>query len=64
MSVVNKMSIFSGEPAFADKLHVGRPNLGNRKKLMQRLNDILDRRWLSNFGHYVQDFEKKIAQVA
>jgi len=31
---------------------------------MQRLNDILDRRWLSNFGHYVQEFEKKIAEVA
>ena len=31
---------------------------------MQRLNDILDRRWLSNFGHYVQEFEKRTAEVA
>jgi dTDP-4-amino-4,6-dideoxygalactose transaminase len=60
----NKLAILGGAKAFAEPFHVGRPNLGNRAKLMQRLNDILDRRWLSNFGHYVQTFEKQIAEIS
>jgi hypothetical protein len=29
-------------------LHVGRPNIGDRNALLARINDMLDRRWLSN----------------
>lgn len=43
-------------------LHVGRPNIGSRDKLIERINDILDRRWLANNGPLVQDFEKRIAE--
>ena len=43
-------------------LHVGRPNLGDRKVLLARINDMLDRRWFSNNGPLVQEFEKKIAE--
>ena len=42
-------------------LHVGRPNIGNRERFLQRVNEVLDRRWLSNNGPVVQEFEKKIA---
>lgn len=42
--------------------HVGRPNIGDRARLHARINDILDRRWLSNFGPYVQEFEERIEQ--
>ena len=42
-------------------LHVGRPNIGNRERFLERVNEILDRRWLSNNGPVVQEFEKKIA---
>lgn len=51
----------SFEPAFASPLHVGRPNIANRAKFMQRVDDILDRRWLSNNGPVVQEFEAAIA---
>ena len=44
-------------------LHVGRPNIGNRERFLQRVNEILDRRWLSNNGPVVQEFEKKIAET-
>ena len=57
------LAIFGGEPLFKDKLHVGRPNIGNRDRLMSRINDILDRRWLSNNGIYVQEFEQRIAEL-
>ncbi len=42
-------------------LHVGRPNLGNRERFLERVNTILDNRWLSNNGPFVQEFEKRVA---
>src|SRR5579872_5774228 len=59
---IHDLAIFGKPPAFAEKLHVGRPNLGNRERLMQRISDMLDRNWLTNDGPYVQDFEKRLAQ--
>jgi dTDP-4-amino-4,6-dideoxygalactose transaminase len=44
------------------QLHVGRPNIGNRERFLERVNEILDRRWLSNNGPVVQEFEKKAAE--
>ena len=50
-----------GPRLFAEKLHVGCPNLGDRDRLMARFQDLLDRRWLTNDGPYVQEFEKQLA---
>ena len=58
------LAIFGGPPAFATKVHVGRPNIGNRDRLLARFNDMLDRAWLTNNGPYVQEFEAKIAEFA
>ena len=44
-------------------LHVGRPNIGSRESFLARVNDILDRRWLSNNGPVVQEFEKRVAEI-
>jgi dTDP-4-amino-4,6-dideoxygalactose transaminase len=55
------LAIFGGRPAFREKLHVGRPNIGDRARLTERFNDILDRRWLTNAGPYVQEFERRLA---
>ena len=49
-------------PFFELPLHVGRPNIGDRAKLMARLNAMLDRRWLSNDGPLVQEFEARVAE--
>lgn len=57
------LAIFGGTPAFSEKLHVGRPNIGNRDRLLKRINDLLDRKWLTNDGPYVQEFEQRIANV-
>jgi dTDP-4-amino-4,6-dideoxygalactose transaminase len=57
------LAILGGTPAFKEKLHVGRPNVGNRQRLLERINDILDRRWLTNDGPCVQEFEQKIADL-
>lgn len=48
-------------PAFDETLHVGRPNQGDRRRLLERINDMLDRNWLTNNGPFVQEFERRIA---
>ncbi len=57
------LAIFGGDPAFSEKLHVGRPNIGNRDRLLQRIDDILSRRWLSNNGCCVQELERRISEL-
>jgi dTDP-4-amino-4,6-dideoxygalactose transaminase len=58
----SELAFFGGEPKFKEKLFVGRPNIGNRDRLLTRINDMLDRRWLSNNGVFVQEFERQIAE--
>ena len=59
---LTNLAIFGAPPAFADPLHVGRPNVGSRESLILRINDILDRNWLTNNGPYIQEFERKVAE--
>jgi len=58
---LNDLAALGGDPAFAEPLHVGRPNIGDRERLFERIGDILDRRWLTNDGPYVRDFERRVA---
>ncbi len=55
------LAINGAQPAFAEPLHVGRPNIGSRETFMRYVEEIFDRRWLSNNGPLVQEFEKRIA---
>ena len=57
------LAILGGTPAFASPLHVGRPNVGDRAVLLERINDILDRRWFTNNGFYVQELERRLAEL-
>src|SRR5579872_5991484 len=58
---VEDLALLGGEPGFSSQLHVGRPNIGNRERLMERINELLDRRWLTNNGPFVQELERRIA---
>lgn len=60
-SRLSRLAICGGIPAFSEPLHVGRPNIGDRNHLLERINDALDRRWLTNNGPLVQELEQKIA---
>jgi dTDP-4-amino-4,6-dideoxygalactose transaminase len=59
----NDLAIFGDPPSFSDQLHVGRPNIGNRECFLALVHDMLDRRWLSNDGPYVQELERRIAAL-
>jgi dTDP-4-amino-4,6-dideoxygalactose transaminase len=55
------LAINGAPPAFAEPLHVGRPNIGERKAFLDRVGQILDNQWLTNNGPMVQELEKRIA---
>ncbi len=57
------LALFSAKPAFQEKLHVGRPNIGNREEFHRRIDGILDRRWLTNNGECVQELEARLASL-
>jgi len=60
---ISDLAIFGKPPAFNEKLHVGRPYIGNRERLMERMNAMLDARWLTNRGPFVTEFERKICEI-
>lgn len=63
-SDLGRLAIFGRRPTFTEKLHVGRPNIGDRNRLLDRINKILDNRWLTNNGPNVQEFESRIAELS
>lgn len=62
-SALGDLAIFGGPAAFSHPLHVGAPNIGDRKGFLDRVNDLLDRRWLTNEGRYVRELEQRIADM-
>lgn len=59
---VKELAIWTGFPAFESFLHVGRPNVGDRDILLKRINEMLDRRWFTNNGVFVQEFERRLSE--
>jgi dTDP-4-amino-4,6-dideoxygalactose transaminase len=59
----DELAILSGRPAFEEPLHVGRPNIGSRERLLDRITGMLDRNWLTNDGPYVREFEQRISEM-
>ena len=55
------LAIHGGVPLFAEKIHVGRPNVGDRAYFLGRLDSILQSKWLTNNGACVQELESRIA---
>lgn len=55
------LAINGAAPAFEESLHVGRPNMGDKAAFMRHVEDIFERRWLSNDGPLVQQFEAEVA---
>ena len=58
---LSDLAIFGGTPAFPEKTYVGRPNIGDQDRLLERIKTLLDSRWLTNSGPLVQEFEQRVA---
>ncbi|MEC4747371.1 DegT/DnrJ/EryC1/StrS family aminotransferase [Methylomicrobium sp. Wu6] len=61
IQTIEDLAINGARPAFDQPLHVGRPNIGSRETFLNYAEDIFDRRWLSNNGPLVQEFEQRVA---
>jgi dTDP-4-amino-4,6-dideoxygalactose transaminase len=57
------LALLGTPPAFEEPLHVGRPNLGDREVMLRRVNEIFDRRWFTNDGPLVKEFEAHIQKL-
>ena len=55
------LAVLGHEPAFPHQLHVGRPNVGDIDDFLARMREVLERRWLTNRGPCVLEFEQQVA---
>lgn len=46
----------------ANPLHVGRPNVGDRAVFDRLVDEIFERRWFTNNGQVVQEFERRLTE--
>lgn len=60
-SRTRQLAILGGKPAFLSPLHVGRPNIGDRRQFLDYIDQIFENRWLSNCGPLVKTFEQNLA---
>jgi dTDP-4-amino-4,6-dideoxygalactose transaminase len=60
---IDDFAIFGGQPSFKEVLHVGRPNIGAKERLLQRISDVVDRGWLTNSGPCVEELEKGLQEL-
>lgn len=58
-----ELALFGGPPAFAEPLHVGRPNVGDRERILAMIGEALDDRWLSNSGSKLLAFESRLSEM-
>ena len=61
-SRVSELAIQTGIPLFPTLIHVGRPNIGSEEVFLGRMREILQRRWLSNSGPMVLEFERRLQE--
>ena len=62
-TTIADLALFGGNPLFDEALHVGRPNIGNQDRFMEHIQNIFERRWFTNDGPLVQEFEKRIEKL-
>ena len=58
---LDDLAVFGGDAEFMDPVHVGTPNIPDRARFRYLLDEALDRRWLSNDGPLLEEFEQRVA---
>ena len=59
----NDLALYGAPPAFAELLHVGRPNMGDENAFLERARGIYASKWLTNNGPVVQELEATVATM-
>jgi dTDP-4-amino-4,6-dideoxygalactose transaminase len=55
------LAVLGAAPAFSEAIHVGRPNIGNRQRFLERIETMLDRRYLTNSGPFERELEQRLS---
>src|SRR5436190_14467585 len=55
------LAVLGATPAFSEAIHVGRPNIGNRQRFLERIETMLDRRYLTNSGPFERELEQRLS---
>jgi dTDP-4-amino-4,6-dideoxygalactose transaminase len=56
------LAIRGASPRFETPLHVGCPNIPDRHAVHRRIDDAFDRRYLTNEGPLLREFEERVAE--
>ncbi|MCX2731039.1 DegT/DnrJ/EryC1/StrS family aminotransferase [Saccharopolyspora sp. NFXS83] len=63
-AVGRPLAVLGGTPAFAEKLHVGKPNISNPERVLDLVKQAMDSYVLTHSGPLVTEFERRIADAA
>src|SRR6266568_2706279 len=55
------LAVLGATPAFSEAIHVGRPNIVNRQRFLERIETMLDRRYLTNSGPFERELEQRLS---
>jgi hypothetical protein len=64
MNYSRNLAVMGGSPAFETLLHVGRPNVGDRERLMAYVRRTCFSEWLPNRGPLMREFEGRLQTLA
>lgn len=56
-------AILGGTPAFSEPRLVGRPNMPDNDRFLDRIAEMLESGWLTNYGPKVREFEQQVAAI-
>jgi dTDP-4-amino-4,6-dideoxygalactose transaminase len=59
-TAIGDLAIVGGKPLFDERLYIGRPFVGDKVRLLERISDAIERRSLTNDGPYVQEFAERL----
>ncbi len=60
---IKRLTLFGGDPEFSRTLHVGTPNIGDTKRFLTRVENLLNRRVLTNRGPLVRELESRMTEL-
>jgi dTDP-4-amino-4,6-dideoxygalactose transaminase len=61
-TAASELAILGGPASFAEPLHVGRPNVGDREAVLRAIDEAMGERWLSNNGAKLLAFERRLSE--
>lgn len=56
------LAMLGGRPLFGEPLHVGRPNLPDRKRFGELLDCMFENRWFTNYGPLVKVLQSRLQE--